>query len=124
MKSGLASSSGLFSSEMQSSRAMILSAVGFEFPLYPTARTVWDHFLSLRDIPAGVSAHSGDRKHGYCNREWYILQSGDLLRREAELRATFVPPEHGTACATNDGVSWLVAVASSSKAQVSQIWAA
>ena len=43
MKSLLSSSSGLLTSDTQSSTAKMLSAVGFLLTLYPTALTVWDH---------------------------------------------------------------------------------
>jgi hypothetical protein len=47
----------LFASEMHSSKAMIVLAVGFWFRYQPTARTSCDHFVSLHIGVAQGSRH-------------------------------------------------------------------
>ena len=58
MKAELAKSSGLFLSEMHSSTTMIEELVGFELLLYPTARTVCDHFSTSASTCCCVNANS------------------------------------------------------------------
>ena len=58
MKSLLSSSSGLLTSDTQSSTAKMLSAVGLVMDLHPTALTVWDQLSVITSTCWGVKVNS------------------------------------------------------------------